>query len=75
MAKKLKTGSIELPASEFDPANAVAHISIRLPLLLVDELRKLALTEKYRGRYQTLIKDVLHQHVEKQRTKSKTQAG
>ncbi len=45
MAKKTKTGSVNVPASEFEDENITAHISIRLPLRLVKSLKKLSLNE------------------------------
>ena len=71
MAKKIKTGSINIPVSDFEDENITAHISIRLPLSLVKSLKKLSLNEHYEGRYQTLIRDVLLTYVEKSKTKSK----
>ncbi|MEQ1722258.1 MAG: hypothetical protein ABL930_03725 [Pseudobdellovibrio sp.] len=71
MAKKTKTGTINVPASDFEEDNITAHISIRLPLSLVKSLKKLSLNESYEGRYQTLIRDVLITYAEKNKTKSK----
>ncbi len=70
MAKKTKTGSINVPVSDFDDQNITAHISIRLPLNLVKSLKKLSLNEHYEGRYQTLIRDVLLTYAEKNKAKS-----
>lgn len=74
MAKKLKTGNVSVPAADFDDENIMAHISIRLPLNLVKNLKKLALTEEYEGRYQTLIRDILMSHIEKRKNKNKASA-
>ena len=63
MAKKIKTGKIEIPDKDFKDENITAHISIRLPLTLVKELKHLALNPEYEGRYQILIRDVLTDHV------------
>ena len=70
MAKKTKTGSINVPDRDFDDQNITAHISIRLPLNLVKSLKKLSLNEHYEGRYQTLIRDVLLTYAEKNKVKS-----
>ena len=64
MAKKTKTGKVEIPEDDFKDENITAHISIRLPLNLIKDLKRMALTEEYEGRYQTLIKDILQSHVE-----------
>ena len=69
MAKKTKTGSINVPVSDFEDENITAHISIRLPLSLVKSLKKLSLNEHYEGRYQTLIRDVLLTYAEKNKAK------
>lgn len=71
MAKKTKTGSVNVPATDFEDENINAHISIRLPLNLVKSLKKLSLNEHYEGRYQTLIRDVLMTYAEKHKAKSK----
>ena len=65
MAKKIKTGSVNIPAENFEDENITAHISIRLPLNLVKDLKKLALNEEYEGRYQVLIRDILQVFAEK----------
>ena len=71
MAKKIKYGNIDLPIENFDDSKAIAHISIRLPFLLVKELKRLSLTEEYGGKYQVLIRDILndwtHRHKSKKR--------
>lgn len=74
MAKKVKTGSVNVPLENFDDENITAHISIRLPLNLVKELKRLALNEEYEGRYQVLIRDVLQGYAEKSRGKKKASA-
>ncbi len=74
MAKKVKTGSVNIPAADFEDENITAHISIRLPLNLVKELKKLALNEEYEGRYQVLIRDVLQGYAEKSRGRKKASA-
>ena len=71
MARKTKTGSINVPVNDFDDQNITAHISIRLPLNLVKSLKKLSLNEHYEGRYQTLIRDILQTYTEKNKAKSK----
>ena len=74
MAKKVKTGNVNIPVENFEDENITAHISIRLPLNLVKELKKLALNEEYEGRYQVLIRDVLQGYAEKNRGKKKASA-
>jgi metal-responsive CopG/Arc/MetJ family transcriptional regulator len=74
MAKKIKTGSVNIPVEDFENENITAHISIRLPLNLVKELKKLALNEEYEGRYQVLIRDILQGYAEKSRVRKKTSA-
>lgn len=74
MAKKVKTGSVNIPIENFEDENITAHISIRLPLNLVKELKKLALNEEYEGRYQVLIRDVLQGYAEKSRGRKKASA-
>ena len=68
---KIKTGKTTIPDEDFKDQNITAHISIRLPLDLVKALKKLSLTEKYEGRYQVLIRDVLTEHVHYQKGKRK----
>ena len=70
--KKIKTGQVNVPMEDFDDENITAHISIRLPLNLVKELKRLALNEDYEGRYQVLIRDVLQNFAEKNKTKKRT---
>jgi metal-responsive CopG/Arc/MetJ family transcriptional regulator len=74
MAKKVKTGGVNIPVENFEDENITAHISIRLPLNLVKELKKLALNEEYEGRYQVLIRDILQGYAEKSRGKKKASA-
>lgn len=71
MAKKIKTGNVNIPMDDFDDKNITAHISIRLPLNLVKELKRLALNEEYEGRYQVLIRDVLQGFTEKHKGKKR----
>ena len=71
MAKKVKTGNVNVPVEDFEDQNITAHISIRLPLDLVKELKRLALNEEYEGRYQVLIRDVLQNYTEKNKSKKK----
>lgn len=71
MAKKTKTGSVNVPISDFEDENITAHISIRLPLSLIKSLKKLSLNENYEGRYQTLIRDILLNYTEKNKAKNK----
>jgi metal-responsive CopG/Arc/MetJ family transcriptional regulator len=74
MAKKIKTGNVNIPVEDFEDENITAHISIRLPLNLVKELKKLALNEEYEGRYQVLIREVLQAFAEKNKAKKKAAA-
>lgn len=71
MARSIKYGKVEIPDEAFKDENITAHISIRLPLKLVKELKSLALTEEYAGQYQVLIRDVLTKYVDHARTKRK----
>jgi hypothetical protein len=71
MAKKIKTGNVNIPVQDFEDENITAHISIRLPLNLVKDLKKMALNEEYEGRYQVLIRDVLQSFTEKSKAKKK----
>jgi hypothetical protein len=68
---KVKTGKVSIPNDDFKDENITAHISIRLPLDLVKSLKKLSLTEKYEGRYQVLIRDILLEHVQQNKGKRK----
>ena len=74
MAKKIKTGHVSIPLEDFADENITAHISIRLPLSLVKDLKKLALNEEYEGRYQVLIREVLLEYTNKHRGKKKATA-
>ncbi|MEK6627296.1 MAG: hypothetical protein AABY53_01620 [Bdellovibrionota bacterium] len=71
MAKKIKTGNINVPISDFEDEKITAHISIRLPLDLIKSLKKMALNEEYEGRYQKLIRDVLLAYAVKNKGKAK----
>lgn len=61
---KIKTGKVEVPDENFKDQNITAHISVRLPLILVKSLKRLSLNEQYEGRYQTLMRDILIDWVE-----------
>lgn len=74
MAKKVKTGNVSIPVEDFEDENITAHISIRLPLSLVKDLKKLALNEEYEGRYQVLIREILQEYAQKHRIKKKASA-
>ncbi len=74
MAKKFKTGNVNIPIEDFEDENITAHISIRLPLKLVKDLKKLALNEDYEGRYQVLIREILQGFADKHRSKKKVTA-
>lgn len=69
--KKIKTGNVSIPMEDFEDENITAHISIRLPLNLVKDLKRMALTEDYEGRYQVLIRDVLQSFTDKNKSKKK----
>ena len=71
MKRNIKTGKVEIPAEAFDDKNVTAHISIRLPMTLLKDLRRAALTEQYAGKYQVLIRDILADWVEHQKPKQK----
>lgn len=68
---KIKTGKVEISADNFKDENVTAHISIRLPMTLLKDLRSAALTEEYSGKYQVLIRDILAEWVEQQAPKRK----
>jgi len=68
---KIKTGNVDIPIEDFQDENVTAHISLRLPLPLLKGLRKAALTEKYAGKYQVLIRDVLTDWLANQKPKRK----
>jgi hypothetical protein len=68
---KIKTGNVEISDDNFKDENITAHISIRLPLTLMKALRKLSLNEKYNGRYQVLIRDILTEHVNQRKGRKK----
>lgn len=74
MAKKIKTGRVNIPIEDFGDENITAHISIRLPLNLVKDLKRLALNEDYEGRYQVLVRDILQGFADKNRQKKKVTA-
>jgi hypothetical protein len=74
MAKKTRTGKVNIPTEDFEDENITAHISIRLPLSLVKDLKKLALNEDYEGRYQVLIREILQKFADKHRSKRKASA-
>ncbi len=69
MAKKVKTGNVNIPIEDFEDENITVHISIRLPLNLVKDLKKLSLNEEYEGRYQVLIRKILQSYTEKSNKK------
>lgn len=63
---KVKYGTVDIPDESFKDENITAHISIRIPMTLLKDLKALSLNEKYSGKYQTLMKDVLTNYVLKQ---------
>lgn len=71
MAKKIKYGTVEIHPDEFKEENITVMISIKMPLLMLKDLRRLALNEKYQGRYQTLMKDILADYIAKQGTEKR----
>ena len=60
---KIKHGTVEIPDEDFKDENITAHISIRLPLNLVKDLKRMSLNEEYEGRYQVLIRNILTEYV------------
>ncbi|GEM_PF-1204209 len=71
ISKIVKTGNVSVPVKDFEDENITAHISIRLPLNLIKDLKRLALNEKYEGRYQVLVREVLQAYAEKYKSKKK----
>ena len=71
MAKKVKTGNVNISPEDFEDPNITAHISIRLPLDLVKDLKRMALNQEYEGRYQVLIREVLQTFAKKNKGKKK----
>ncbi len=75
MAKKsVKYGKIELGPGEFRDENALIRISMMIPMVLYKDLKKLSLDEKYSGKYQVLIRDILTEYAEKQKGRKKKSA-
>lgn len=68
MAKKkeIKYGNVDFSQEELKDKNVTAHISIKMPMTMLKDLKRLALNEKYEGRYQTLMKDILNEYIRKQ---------
>jgi hypothetical protein len=64
---KIKTGTVDVPNENFKKENLMAHISLRLPMALVNELKRLSLNPEHEGRYQVLMREVLMDWVEKQK--------
>lgn len=71
MAKKIKTGNVDLPNEDFSDENALIRISMMIPMSLYKDLKKLSLDEEYSGKYQLLIRDVLSKFAEHQKLKKK----
>jgi hypothetical protein len=69
--KKIKTGTVEIDDSNFDDANALIRVTMMLPIGLVRDLKRLSLTEEHGGKYQVLIRDILHDWVAHQGAKRK----
>lgn len=61
MKKKneIKYGNVEVSDDSFDNKNALIRVSMMLPLDLVQELKRLSLTNEYGGKYQVLARDIL----------------
>lgn len=74
-AKTVRTGTVEIPDSDFDDNHIMAHISVKMPLAMVNDLKRLALNPKHNGRYQTLMKDVLADFIASQAKTKKVRAG
>jgi hypothetical protein len=67
--KKIKYGKVELSDESFNDDNALMRISIMLPLNMVKDLKKLSLTEKYSGKYQVLMREILSDWIGHQKPK------
>lgn len=63
--KKIKYGKINIGPGEFKDENALVRISIMIPMKTYKDLKKLSLTDGYRGKYQVMIRDILGNFVEK----------
>lgn len=68
---KIKHGTVEIPDEDFKDENITAHISIRLPLNLVKDLKRMSLNEDYEGRYQVLIRNILTEYVQSSKGKKR----
>jgi len=73
-SKKLKTGNVEFDLNEFDDDATNVLISLRMSLSMQKDLKKLALNDKYQGKYQVLIKDILAQHIANSKLSHKRKA-
>lgn len=60
------------PIEDFEDASITAPISIRLPLDLINDLKKLALNEEHERRYEVLIRDILEAYTAKNKPKKET---
>jgi hypothetical protein len=69
--KKIKFGKVDIPDEYFDDKYALLRVSMMLPLNLIKDLKKLSLNDKYQGKYQVLIRDILIEWTEKQKPKRK----
>ena len=65
---KIKTGTVDVPDENFKNENIMAHISLRLPLTLIKELKRLSLNA-HEGRYQVLIRDLLSDFVKSRKSR------
>ncbi len=74
MGKKIKYGTVDFGPDELKDENVMVQISVKMPMPMLKELKRLALNEKYEGRYQTLMKDVLANYIEKHQGKPRKTA-
>lgn len=74
MAKKeIKYGTGNLPEEAFLDENVLIRVSLMLPMSLVKDLKKLALTDEFGGKYQTLARQILLDHTAyKKKSRGKT---
>lgn len=69
---KTKYGKVELSEEDFKDENALIRISMMIPMSLYKDLKALSLNEKYSGKYQVLIRDVLMKYAEQSKPKKKS---
>ena len=68
---KIKYGKVELSEEDFKEENALICISMMIPMSLYKDLKVLSLNEKYSGKYQVLIRDILLKYAESNKPKKK----